>query len=210
LTPPKNLTGAELFAALTQAPRPFRIVDFPRKDPITGEPLGRVALWVLTQVERISAAAAAEKRVRDLLGTAGDYSQGAADVYENAAAAEILALACRDADDVTKPLFPSAMHVRSVLTVDEVAVLLRMYAEAQTELGPIVSEMSEADVERWIAKLMEAGTAVPLASLVPGALATLALCLARRCSRSPMGSSSPGTPSGAGTRNTSSGVADHG
>jgi hypothetical protein len=186
-------------------PRAHRVVEFPRVNPQTGEPIGRVAIWVLTQDERIRAAANAERATRELLGDAmpgRKSSQGAEDIYENNAACEVLFRACRDVDDLDRPAFPSVAAIKQFLSVDEVAVLLRLYTEVQAEIGPIVSHMSEGDVNAWIDRLAEAGSMVPLSLLAPTALGDLVTSMARRLSPSPTASSLVGSLSSAGARVT--------
>jgi len=156
------LTNSELFVEIMKSPRPHRIVDFPRNNPSTGESLGKLALWILTPSEHVQAAGSAEEYCRSLLGVAklDERSAGRDSIYETAVTSEILFRACRRAEDLKLPLFPSSADVRAYLTGDEVAVLVSAYAEMQSELGPIKSQMGELEMDAWVARLTAGADAV--------------------------------------------------
>lgn len=180
MNPSKDIAPSELWAALTQIPRPFRIVPFPRKDP-NGTPVGELAIWVLTQEEQIAAAADAERTAKKLLSEASDQTTGMgyADVYRNEATVQVLYRACRDAKDPKKPVFPSPGEMRKKLTVDEIGTLVRHYYTAQAELGPIVTDFeSEGEQEAWIRRLAEGGSAFPIDSLSPELVDRLLISMA--------------------------------
>ena len=201
-SPPKHMSPATLFASLTEMPRPIRRVDFPRKRP-DGTPVGQVAIRVLTQEERLRASAEAERWARELLSDPDarkTFESG--DVYENCAACTLLHLACRDTEDPERPVFPTPKAIAEVLTVDEVAMMLRHYTTVQAELGPIVATMTEDEVDAWIERIAKAGDAFPFDLLSPAAQGQLASSMARRLSRSRMGTSSPSSEFADGARAT--------
>jgi len=194
--PSDNLTPSELFLALTKVPRPSRVVDFPRRDA-NGKPLGELRIKILSQEEQMESAAEAERYTRKVLKEApksDEARRGYDDIYNNAAACEVLFKACRDANDVTKPLFPTIQDIRKWLTMDEVGALMAHYLTAQAELGPIVASMSETDVDAWIVRIREAGTLFPLDLLSSEALKTLVAILVSRLATLLMASSSSGSP----------------
>lgn len=164
--PTKEIESHDLWEKIAAMPRPSRAVDFPRYDP-TGQPVGRLAIWVLSQHEQMGAAAEAESYARKRLKEIpkdGEARQGYEDLYRNAAAVEVLWRACRRLDDLTKPFFPTPHQLRT-LTVDEIGVLLQDYFVTQSTLGPIIGKMSEDDVTMWIARLKEGAAEIPFARL---------------------------------------------
>ncbi len=195
--PEERLTPTAEWIAITQIPRPFRVLDFPRKDPVTGKPVAEVAVVVLTQEEQMVCSAAAEKFARQIMKEApksDEARRGYDDLYNNAAAVEILFRACKCKDDVKKPFFPSPSEIRRVLSVDEVGALMMHYLTVQSEIGPIVARMTSEEVEAWISRLGEGGSAIPLDLLSWDALKTLAFSLACRLHNSSTDTSSPGSP----------------
>lgn len=195
--PPSNMTPSELFAAITQKPRAHRFVDFPRVGD-DGAPLCRLAMWVLTPTERAAATSAAEKFARSFIGAAkdGEKSIGYDTLFEVGASTEILARACRDPYDLTKPFFPSAEVIRDHLTTEEVAVLFEGYLQIQSELGPIVSIMSKVEMDAWVDRLSGGATGIsPFYAWSRPAMAHFIIYLANQLSKVRMANSSSGTPS---------------
>lgn len=160
--PPTNVPPSELWLQITQMPRPHRLVDFPRKDRVTGQPIGQIAIWVLTQEESMICQSAAEKFARNTLKEnvpkQSDAQEGYANIYRNAAAVEVLWRACRRPEDLKQPAFPSPGEMRKLLTHDEVGVLMSHYNRVQTELGPYVTDMTAEELDAWIARLEEGGS----------------------------------------------------
>jgi hypothetical protein len=194
--PPEHIEPDDLWRQITTMPRPGRTVPFPRKNPETGEPVGDVHIWVLTQREQMECAAAAETCARERLKTApkgSETSRGYIDIYENEASCQVLYRACRRAKNHNIPFFPSIEAVRGLLG-DEVGVLVSSYLTIKSELGPIVDEMSEEEVDAWCRRLAEGGSRTPLDLHSLDALKTLAISLARRLYPFLTGTGSPGSP----------------
>lgn len=185
--PPRDVAPADLWALITQTPRPSQRVPFPRVGP-DGRPLGEVVIWVLHQEERSAATLAAERHVRKVLKDAypqrGEASLGYDALFEDRASVEILFRACRRAENVNVPAFPSADEIARALSTDEVAVLMRSYLRVQAECGPIVADMSQEMVDAWIDVLASGGSKHPLDSLSSGALTTLLWSMACRLYKS--------------------------
>ncbi len=166
--PPKDVSPSELWTALMATPRPWKVVDFPRVDPFTKEPVGQLAIWVLTQEEQIAASAEADRVSKQLLKDPqreGDANIGYTNIYGNEATVQVLYRACRDAKDVTRPAFPSASVLRKHLSVDEISVLAVLYMQVQASLGPIVASMTADEEKLWIGRLADAGDVFPTAVL---------------------------------------------
>lgn len=195
--PPKEVSPSELWIRLTELPRPFKLVDFPRKDPITKQPVGKVAIWVLTQGELMIAQAAADEFAKKTLKEnpkTSEQNLGYEELYKNAAAVEIICRACRRPDDLKQPAFPSPKLVRSTMLSDEVAILARHYLQWQAESGPIIAYMSEADMDAWLERLSAGGSKFPLALLSSGMQEDLLMHSARRLYPSLTAKSLSGSP----------------
>ena len=200
--PPADLSPSELWSALTVTPRPWKVVDFPRIDPITKEVVGQVAIWALTQEEQIAASASADSVVKKLMKDpqrSNEANLGYENVYNNEVTVQVLARACRDAKDIKRPAFPSPGQMRKAFSVDEVSVLAVLYLQVQAELGPIVANMTGDEEEAWIGRLAEAGEVFPTASLSPRLLERLLISMARRLVASSMATPSAGSPPGDGS-----------
>ena len=200
----------DLWERLCAMPRPHKVVDFPRKDE-KGEPIGQLAMWVLTQSEQEESAAQADKRARALMRTDkgevpkdDEAKRGYNDLYANAAADEILYRACRKVGKLNEAFFPSPALMRSKLSVDEVGVLMSHYYTVQEELGPIVAHMSKEETDALVARIEKSGERFPLDLLSPGALRTLVISLVRHRASSSTDTSSPGEPQDSGSSDTPS------
>lgn len=195
--PNPDIHPSELWARIASSERPSKVVDFPRNDPVTGEPVGKLAIRVLTQAELMIASSQADKFAKELLKDRPrreEENRGYDDIYRNEAAVQILCRACRDSEKLDIPLFPSPAQVREKLTADEIAVLTRTYTQVQTDLGPIVADMSEEEVDAWVERLGKGGETYPLALLSSDAHDRLTLRLASRIMSSPTDKSSAGSP----------------
>ena len=190
------MQGADIWTTITQMPRAHKLVDFPRKGA-DGNPVCSIAIMVLTQEDQNTAMSETERYTRRIIKEVpkdGEARRGYEDIYNNRAACEILFRACRRVDDPRSSFFPVPDAIEKHLTPDEVAVLFRAYLEVQAQFGPILSRLSEEEVEGWVKRLREAGNRVPLAFLSLDALSDLAFSLACRIGRSATDTSSPGSP----------------
>jgi hypothetical protein len=196
--PPQDVAPSLLWLHLTSIPRPFEIVDFPRKDPVTGNAVGELAIWVLSQEEQMLAAAEAERYARKLLKNEqpkGDEARSGYDtIYNNEAAVQVLFRACRQKEDPTRPLFPAVEAMRAHLSADEVGALMAHYFTAQSKLGPIIATMTEAEVDAWIERLEKGGSEFPLDLLTSDAKNLLIRSLAHRVASFSTDTTSPGSP----------------
>lgn len=193
------LSPSAQWLALMAMPRPSRVVDFPRLDE-HGKPICQIGIWVLTQEEQMAAAAQAEAFTRKLIKDApkDQHNDGYSNVYNNAASVEVLFRACRRHDNMKLPFFPASSGVRK-LSIDEVAVLMDLYFRVQYETGPIFARMDEQEVDAWIKRLAEGGSAFPLSSLSSDGVKNLALSLACRLHTSSTDTCSAGSPPDAAT-----------
>lgn len=202
----EKISDSELWIALNQAKRPFRVVDFPRVNPDTGKPYGQVAIWPLTQGEIIGAKADATKHARAAISEKFDVVEkveGYIQVYDDAAMTELVYRFCRRPENVMLPTFPRAADVRQRLTSDECSVLVAAYAIIQIELGPIVADMTDLECEAYIERLKKGGSYSPLASLSLEQRIRLQMYTIERYVSSPTDNSSAGSPPDESTSSTS-------
>ena len=164
----EEIPPSELWLALTAIPRPHRIVPFPRNIPGTNEPIGHIAVWPLTQEEQMAANGEADRFTKALMKDPQKREEanlGYHHTFTNDLAVQILWRACRDPQDLKRPIFPAPNLMRKELSTDEVGVLFASYLTVQAEVGPIVAHMSEAEIEAFILRLKEGGSAFPFDSL---------------------------------------------
>jgi len=183
--PPTDISPIDLWAEITRVPRPYRIVDFPRKGP-DGKPVAQIAMTVLTQEETMLTISMTEKWVRKTMKADAclpgkdEPSNGYQALFELRATLEVVYRSSRMVGDLDKNFFPTPDTIGTKLTKDEVAVLGMAYARVQADLGPIASEMDEEMTEAWIETLAVGGSAVPLSGLSLGAQSQLMLSMASR------------------------------
>lgn len=185
--PPKDIADFDLFTRLSTAERPYELVDFPRLDPTTGEPVGKVAIVVLKEQEILQAQAAATKFAHENLQlryAQNEPDAGYCEVLNNALASEILQRAVRKAipdpdapgswiAKTNLPVFVKAGDMRANLTHDEISCLYNSYAIVQRNLGPIASSLSKDECDAWLDKLEKGGSKHGLAFFSLGALIDL-------------------------------------
>lgn len=205
--PSADKAPADLWTLLTELPRPHTEVPFPRKHPVTGEPLTeKVAIWVLTEAELMSARAAADAYAKEMLSNpqkSGDANLGYQEIFRNECIVEVICRACRNVKDLKAPAFPNPMLARKFLTSDEFSVLFQAYCDFQAECGPILSHMTREEMNAWIDRLMEGASLVPLAALSSGARNQLLLHSVSLLQQSRTGSGSPGAPQAESSTSTS-------
>lgn len=151
----------DLWAAYTAVPRPHDFVDLPRKNS-DGEPIGKVAVWVLTQLETEQAQADAGKYVREVLKVGNEKNEtdhAYLEVYNNELAVQLLVRALRNPGNLNIPFCPNAKTFREKLSLDEVAVLFNEYVLVRRKLGPVVSELSEPEMDALLGRLAKGGLA---------------------------------------------------
>ncbi len=204
-SPPSHLTPVDLWAQVTTLPRAHRVVPFPRNDR-DGVALGQVAVVVLDGDDIMLANINAEKFARDqykrIVGEvpkADEVNEAYTKSFNARASRELLFRSCKKADECEpdsrgvcttdhgklQPLFPT-LEAIGKLTTDETAVLVRHYMQTQAEVGPIVANMSKAEMEAWIEVLGKGGSAAPLALLSSDQANDLMMFMASRLCDSQM------------------------
>ena len=192
--PPKDVPASELWQKLASAQRPTTIVDYPAKDG-DGRPIAQVAIRVLSVAELHGCRANATRYAREQLPDAKPGEIGYEEIYREDLLAQLLAVACRQPDNVDLPFFPYGPKDVRTRTSDELAVLLSAYNEHARVSGPILNEMTVDEMNAWVKRLQEgARTASPLSFLGSEAKNELILHLVSLLSRSSTDSGSPGSP----------------
>lgn len=184
--PPKDVPPSALVSLLISRGRPpFLVVDFPRFDA-AGEPICKVMVRLLTVREEDLCLANARKYVAESLQTkADDLPWRPEELEHNARITEILAIACRDAEDPEKAFFGYGVtEARRYFTAEELGVLALTYAKLKSQTHPRLKEMSIEEMNAWLATLAEGWQQNPFAYLSREQLETLceyaATCLAER------------------------------
>lgn len=194
MMPPKGIPANELWLAMSQMPRPHRVVDLPRKGE-NGKPLGQVAIRALTQAEQLQAGIEAEKLVRFELPNGTREHAGYEVAYSNAAAVAQLWRAVREVSDLDKPFAPSPKDMRAVFTTDEIGALYSSFLDVCAEIGPIIGALTKDECEAWIDRLIQGGEALdPLGFASPAVLRDLLKCSVGRLRNSQTAPSSVGSP----------------
>ena len=183
--PPENIEPSALWLALTAVPRPHRVVDLPRAFPGTGKSVGQIALWPLTQEEQMICTAEADRFVKGILKDSqkkDEANLGYAHLFANETAVQVLFRACRDASNPPESLkasaFPSTKGLRHEFTADEISTLFEMYITVQLEVGPVTAFMTDDEMEAWIRRIEEGGSALPFDLLAPQAQKSLLVFMA--------------------------------
>ena len=185
--PPKDTEPSELFAKLLEMPRPTEVIDFPRTDA-QGNPVGQVRIQILTSLEHDKARELAHGALKKRGIDKDDMSAPAIrEVLGDAIAKELIAMACLGERDYAKdgeaPIYQRVFRgSRDVdaLGADEILVLFNAYQLVQNKYGPFERNLSDSDVDAWIERLGEGGSAFPLLNLALPQLVLLAQSLAVR------------------------------
>lgn len=196
-SPPENLDASELWLALTALPRPHREVDLPRYLPGSNEPVGKVAIWPLTQEEQMACNAEADRFTKELLKDPQLKDQanlGYHHTYANETAVQVLSRACRDPKKLERPAFPSPKLLRAKLTADEIGVLFASYLTVQSEVGPIIAHMTAEEMDQWVRRIADGGALFPLDRLSSEMRDRLVLHMASRLTSYWTATTSAGSP----------------
>lgn len=186
----------DIWAEIVGVPKPHRIVPFPRTNPKTKLPFCDVAIVMLTAEQSAIIKGSAEKKATKMLKETGSVAtRGYDELYKDFCAVGVLFNSVRKASDISEHFFPSDSAILSALTVDEIAVLLNHYYLVSAELGPIIGEMSQEEMDAYVKRMQESGSQSKffLSGFSLVALTDLILHLVSLLPLSPTDRSSPGT-----------------
>jgi hypothetical protein len=207
--PPPDINPEDLFVKLTQVPRPQKVYEFQRRNPVDGKIVdGKVILQPISEGELMVCRSAAEEYARlQLKERAPQHtSLGYQDLYRDACVVEFVYRACRSFSNPKIPFAPSSQALRQWFFPDELLVLYDAAQLFQTECGPILVQMTEEETEAWVQRLAEGASRVPLALLSSEARIALILSMAARLAKSSTGSGSPGSPPSASSTEPGAGA----
>jgi hypothetical protein len=192
MMPPKDVAPSDLWLALSKRPRPHRTVEFPTKDGSVGQ----LALWILTEHELHTCRANAATEARNRLGERSKEGSEVAyeEIYRNELIVQLVCMACRNISDMRVPAFPTAAIARQCLLTDEFWFLYQAYSLFRAESGPMLSELTPAEMNAWLKVLQEGGSRVPLARLGLEAVIDLLMHSVASQTSSSTGSGSAGLP----------------
>lgn len=190
--PPSDVSATDLFLKLSAPTRPSEIVDFPRRDPETRLPIGKVRIQVLNLSEYDEARIKAQHWIVEKKRISRDQLDGQAvkEVLGDRIAKELISMACLSVDpikDTEQTGYPR--YLRHFVNADAVDVLLADELEAlwmtlqmiQRKYGPYEGNLDSAEqVTAWMKRLVEGGTALPLGQLGWHHLVELTMSLAER------------------------------
>lgn len=211
--PSKHTDPVDVWAQITTLPRAHRVVPFPRNDA-DGLPIGNVAIAVLDGDEVMLANINAEKHAREQykkivgeLPKNDEVNEAYSKAFNGRATREILFRACKKAHecepdtrgvclvnhDKLAAFFPT-LEAIGKLSTDEQGVMMRHYMQTQAEVGPIVANMSQVEMDAWVEMLGKGGSTAPLALLSLDQASALLMYTASRLCALQTDTSSPGTP----------------
>lgn len=190
--PPNDVTATDLFLKLSAPTRPSEIVDFPRRDPNTRLPIGKVRIQVLNLSEYDEARIKAQHWIVEKKRISRDQLDGQAvkEVLGDRIAKELISMACLSVEpikDTDQSGYPR--YMRHFVNADAVDVLLADELEAlwmtlqmiQRKYGPYEGNLDSAEqVTAWMKRLVEGGSALPLGQLGWHHLVELTMSLAER------------------------------
>jgi len=162
------------------------VIDFPRFGS-DGKPIDQIRIQTLTSEDQDRARAAAHADMKRRGFAPEDIgSYGIREVYADAVAKEVIAMACLTADgvDLGKEtptygrIFRDGKDVGK-LAADEILTLFNAWQLLQAKFGPIEG-LDPTEVDVWIKRLVEGGSAFPLLSLPLPDLVELTSLLAAR------------------------------
>jgi len=172
--PPKGMSPSSVVADLISRGRPpFKVIDFPRFD-VDGNSICKVFIRLLSVREEDLALANARRYVAGIVGKGDDLGWKPEELEYNARVTEIVAIACRDADDPSKPFFENGViEAREHFNAEEFGVLAATYARLKDSTHPKLLELTESELEDWVTTIAKGVLADPFAYLPHARLAIL-------------------------------------
>jgi hypothetical protein len=122
-------------------------------------------LRLLTVREEDLALANARRYVaQQLQAKADDLPWRPDELEHNSRVTELLAVACRDPDDPSKPFFGlGVVEARQHCTAEELGVLAAHYAKLKTQTHPNLRDLSEEEMDAWLKTIAEGWVQNPFA-----------------------------------------------
>lgn len=190
--PPEDVSATELFLKLSAPVRPSEVIDFPRRDPVTRQPLGRVRMQVLNLAEYDEARIKAQQWLVEKKKISRDQVDANAirEVLGDRVAKELISMACLSVEPIKNTVETGKpRYVRHFINADAVDVLMADELEAlwmslqmvQRKFGPYEGNIETPEqATAWMKRLVEGGSALPLGVLGWHHLVELTMLLAER------------------------------
>lgn len=156
----KREPSAFVAALIANSEPPAVTVPFPRNGR-DGKPLAHLQIRLLTQAEEDLCFANARRYVAQLTEGEGDIKWKPEELEHNARASEILAVACRKADDATKPFFEHGVVDTRQFVTDELGQLMLVYARVKEDRWPALNSMSADEFNKWVDIVAEGAVDYP-------------------------------------------------
>ncbi len=193
-SPPADVSAKDLFLQLL-GPKPGEEFDFPRKDH-KGRPVARIRIQVLSMREHETARVEAHRKLKAKYLLKEEDMNGITmrEVHGDACAREVLAAACRHTEPTEGSentergasyprAFRDAEQINDELTSNEILTLFHAYLLVQEKYAPFETNAeTHEEVNKWIQRLEEGGSELPLLSLSLPQLARLTSSLGARIS----------------------------
>lgn len=162
-------------------PRKTKKIDFPRKDPATGDQVCGMLMRVLSVAELQDAALKAfvETQKRDDAKGLIVGSESWLDVFNNERALQLLFRACIRETDMWA-FFPPPNMMRKSVTGEEVSRLVREYEILSKESAPFRYDVSDEEADVLIDEVIESNSLEALADCSWSAIGSVLL---RACDR---------------------------
>lgn len=197
--PPNDVAPSELWSKLNE-PSPSEVIDFPRKDR-AGNIVGKIRIKVLRMEDHNKARLRATKSLKQAAKDAGigelskeDMdTEAVKEVLGDLIAQELLCMACYTdtetgiLDPFGNPTYAKVFHnpqsISAVLSADETLILFNQYRYVQYMYGPFEKTINDDDdIEAWLHRLKEGGSAFPLLALPLPQLVDFTYCLSEKIS----------------------------
>lgn len=177
--PPKGPPGALLQRIITQGRLPNATVDWPRYDT-EGKPVAKVYLRPLTIGEQDQCRVNAMAYVAECLSGQRKPDWKPEELEDNALSCEILAVACRDPDNIEDPVFKHGVfEMRMHCTTEELAMMFATYNSVREQSYPSLNEMSEAEFLAYLRVLEEDAEQFPFSRISRSRLEAFSLWAAK-------------------------------
>lgn len=160
LDPSKNTPSQLVQHLISRGRLPHAVVDYPRFDE-AGVPVVQVHIRLLTLKEQDLALANARAYVNRLTRVQAEGEARAEELEHNARIAEILAIACREPDDPSKPFFAyGVVDTREHCTAEELGILANVYATLASE-RLYLNQMNETEMNAILKAVAEGALSYP-------------------------------------------------
>lgn len=163
MSPPPKV-GRLMAQVISRGRVPFATVDFPRYDE-AGIAAAQVYLRPLTQAEQDLARANAAQYVATCLAGKQKSEWRPEELEDNSVCAEMLAVACRDPEDPSKPFFEYGALETRECTTDELAMLFNAYNAIRERSYPSLRNLTEEEMWQWVRVLEEDALQFPFSRI---------------------------------------------